>query len=279
MREAQSEFKGRVALVTGAARGLGRAIALRLAEGGADVVGLDVTKPEPLLSYGLSSPDDLTETGRMVEAHGGRALMIGEVDVRDYAGVGAAVGNALETFGRIDFVFANAGISASRKLSWEIGEDEWQAMLGVNLTGVWHTVKATVPQMIERGEGGSIVITSSVAGVRGTPYASAYVASKHGVVGLMRALANELGSHNIRVNSVAPSAADTAIARRPDLSQQVGGTADVDALFRKMNMMPVGLMPPEDIAEAAAWLASDASRYVTGLVLPVDAGTVVRFSS
>ncbi|MPZ60577.1 MAG: mycofactocin-coupled SDR family oxidoreductase [Propionibacteriales bacterium] len=277
--DGEGRLSGMVALVTGAARGLGRAMAIRLARDGADVVGLDLTKKVEVLSYDLSTPDELSETGRRVEAFGRRSLMIGEVDVRELSAVRQAVDQALDTFGQIDIVCANAGISATRKLTWEIEEDEWQAMLDVNLTGVWHTVKAVVPAMLERDAGGAIIITSSVAGVRGTPYASAYVASKHGVVGLMRALANELGPHGVRVNSVAPSAADTPIARRPDLSQQVGGTDDVDALFRKMNLMPVGLLPPEDVADAVAWLASDEARYVTGAVLPVDAGTVVRFSS
>src|SRR4051812_4327260 len=198
-------FDDKVVLITGAARGQGRAHARRFAAEGANVIAVDVCAPVlPDLGYPPATEEDLAETVRLVE-QAGRGCVARVADVRDQAGLDAAVREGLDRFGRLDAVVANAGVT-SYHLGWEVPEEHWATVLDVNLTGVWRTVKAAVPTMIEAGNGGAITITSSAAGLRGYGYLGHYAATKHGLVGLMRSLAIELGPHDIRVNTVHPGA-------------------------------------------------------------------------
>ena len=199
--------EGKVALVTGAARGQGRAHAVRLAEEGADIIAADICRPVDTVTYAGASSDDLAETTALVEKTG-RHILAREVDVRDLMGLTQLVADGVAEFGRLDIVVANAGIMTAGRL-WELSPEQWNEVIGVNLTGVWNTIKATVPVLIDQGEGGSVILTSSVAGLVGQPFVGHYAASKHGVVGLCRSLANELGEYNIRVNSVHPVGVNT----------------------------------------------------------------------
>lgn len=273
--------EGKVALITGAARGQGRAHAERLAEEGADVVGFDLAAPLETVAYPAATPDDLRETVRAVEARGRRALAH-RGDVRDQAALDAAVRDAVEQLGRVDVVCANAGI-VSLNRTWEVSDAQWDELIGVNLTGVWRTVRAAVPAMIAAGRGGSIVLTASIAGVQGMPGLGHYVAAKHGVVGLMRALANELAEHRIRVNCVAPTNVDTPMIRnpntfgafRPDLETPT--EEDVAPVFSAYHLLDTPWVESRDVSEAVLWLASDESRWTTGAVIPVDAGCAAKF--
>ncbi len=272
--------EGKVALVTGAARGQGRSHAVRLAEEGASIVGLDIVSKVDTAVYELSTPEDLDETGRLVEAAGGRVLLV-RADVRDQAALDAAVGKAIAEFGKLDVVVANAGIF-SVGTCWELSEKQWQEMLDVNLTGVWHTVKAAVPTMIEAAEGGSIIMTSSTAGLKRLPFSSHYAAAKHGVVGLMRTLAGEVAEYGIRVNTVHPTTVSTPMIMneptyglfRPDLEHPT--VEDATPVMASVNLFPVPWVEARDISNAVLWLASDESRYVTGTTLCVDAGFMVK---
>jgi (+)-trans-carveol dehydrogenase len=273
---------GKVAFVTGAGRGQGRASAVRLAREGADVIALDVAAdPLATLSYGLSTPADLDETISLIEAEGRRALR-GVADVRHLAEVEAVVAAGLEAFGRIDLVHANAGIG-SWAVTWEMTEQQWREMIDVNLTGVFNTVRAALPSMVERGEGGALVLTSSTAGLMGYMNTAHYTAAKHGVIGLVKVLAQELGPHRIRVNAVCPTTVNTPLVINdatfelfaPDVLNP--GPDDVRAAFAGLNAYEdLPWIEPEDVAEAVAWLLSDEARYVTGVALPVDGGNLVR---
>ena len=202
-----AKLQGKVALITGAARGQGRSHAVRLAEDGADIVAIDIAAPIPTAYYPAATPADLQLTAKLVEAEGVQVLAA-EADVRDQVALDQVVARALAAFGHIDIVVANAG-TASHAPTWELADDQWQNVVDVNLTGVWRTVKACVPSMIARGQGGVVVLTSSLAGLHGYGNIAGYVAAKHGVNGLMRTLANELGPHNIRVNTVCPGLINT----------------------------------------------------------------------
>ena len=274
---------GRAALVTGAARGMGRAFCVRLAEEGADIVALDISSPVETVDYDLAGADDLAETARLVEAAGGDVLTQ-RADVRVLDELDAAVAAALERFGHVDIVCANAGI-VTHGLSWEMTEDTWTQMIDINLNGVWRTLRAVVPSMIEGDRGGSIIITSSAAGLKGFPAISHYSAAKHGVVGLARSLAVELGEHNIRVNTINPTVVGTPMvfnqasydAFVPDKPNP--GKSDVIEVYRALNVLPVDVIDPADVAGAVAWLASDEARYVTGVSLPIDAGNLQKWTS
>jgi SDR family mycofactocin-dependent oxidoreductase len=255
---------------------------VRLAQEGADVIALDICAPvEDGQLYPAATQDDLDETSREVEALG-RRIVARRADVRDAAAVQAAVDDGVAELGRLDIVAANAGSVRMGSLTHEAGEDEWDEMLGVNLTGAWNTVRAAIPRMIAQGEGGSIVITSSLAGFKGTPMVGAYTAAKHGVVGLMRTLALELGPHGIRVNTIHPGGIDTPMGLNetwyryflPDLEQPT--RADYEPIMRRLTALPVAVVDPEDIANALLFLSSDEARYVTGVTLPVDAGALVK---
>jgi (+)-trans-carveol dehydrogenase len=279
-RTVPGRLDGKVALVTGAARGMGRAFSVRLAAEGADIVALDISAPIETVEYDLATPDELDETVGLVEEAGGTALAQ-RADVRDLEELEAAVGAAIEWFGHIDIVCANAGI-VTHGLAWEMSEETWLQTIDINLNGVWRTMKAVVPSMIERGEGGSIIFTSSAAGLKGFPVISHYVAAKHGVVGLARTLALELGEHNIRVNTINPTVVGTPMvfnepsyqAFVPDKANPT--KADVLEVYRELNVLPLDVIEPADVAAAVAWLASDDARYVTGVCLPIDAGNLQK---
>jgi (+)-trans-carveol dehydrogenase len=270
---------GKVALVTGGARGQGRSHALRLAQEGADIVVLDACAPISTASYAMPTPDDLRQTAKDIEALD-RRVLAREVDIRDQDGLDRTVAEAIDEFGGIDIVCANAAIVSIGR-SWEITDEQWLTGLDVNLTGTWRTVKAVIPSMIERGRGGSIIMTASVAGTEGMQMLGSYVAAKHGVMGLMKTMANELGPYGIRVNVVQPGVVNTPIVSahpellklfRPDLEHPT--IEDGRDGFASLASLPVPWLEPVDISNAVLWLASDEARYVTGIAVPVDAGAI-----
>jgi SDR family mycofactocin-dependent oxidoreductase len=258
---------GKVGLITGAGHGMGRAHAVRMAEEGADLVLCDICAPVPEVGTTMATYDELLETAALVERSDRRAV-VGVADVRDRAALQAVVGDGLAELGRIDVVSANAGIWRPTRFL-DIDDDEYDAVVDVNLKGVWNTCQVVVPPMIAAGGGGSIVITSSAAGLRGQAPWAHYVAAKHAVVGLMRALANELAQHSIRVNTVHPTGVDTFIGQQPDI-----GWVVEDPLFlaSAQNMLPISVLQPDDISNAVVWLMSEQARWITGVTLPVDAG-------
>jgi SDR family mycofactocin-dependent oxidoreductase len=269
---------GKVAFVTGAARGQGRSHARRLAEEGADVIAIDACATPEWLSYPLASEADLAQTVKEVEA-AGRRIVARRADVRDLGAVRAALDEGVaELGGRLDIVCANAGIISQPVATWEIDLDQWRELIDVTLTGVFVTVKAAVPHMIAAGNGGSITLTSSGAAlISGGGFAD-YKAAKSGVLSLTRTLACELAEHFIRVNAICPTAVDTPMIQnetlyrsfRPDLPNP--GREDVKAGFQTMNLLPIPWVDVADVSNAIVWLASDAARYITGVTLPVDAG-------
>lgn len=273
-------LKGKVALVTGAARGIGRAQAVRFAQEGADIVALDVCDPIDTVLIPPSTPAELDTTAALVSEAGGR-VHTEIVDVRDLAAMQAATGRGAERLGGLDVVCATAGIT-SRGMAVELDENAWRTMLDVNLTGVWHTCRAGAPHLIARGAG-AMILTSSIAGLRGLVGVAHYTAAKHGVVGLMRSLANELAPHHVRVNCINPTNVDTPMiqndtvssAFRPDLDRPPTRAEFADAA-RSMNMLAVPWIDPVDVANAALFLASDEARYITAITLPVDAGATQR---
>ena len=275
-------LEGKVAFITGAGRGQGRSHALRLADEGADIIALDICADAvETVPYGLSSRADLEQTVALVEAKGRRAIA-GEADVRDLGQVQKVVDAGLGELGRIDVVCANAGIG-SWSVSWEMSEQLWKDMIDINLTGVFNTVRAALPSMVERGEGGSVVLTSSTAGLIGYQHTAHYTAAKHGVIGLMKVLAQELGPHRIRVNAICPTTVNTPLVINeatfklfaPDVANP--GPGDVRDAFSGLNILPdVPWIEPSDVSEAVAWLCSDAARYVHGIALPIDAGNIVK---
>jgi (+)-trans-carveol dehydrogenase len=275
MEEKMGRLEGKVALITGAARGQGRNHAVRMAREGADIVGLDRCAPIDTVPYDMPDADDLRETVRLVEAEGRRMLSF-EADVRDYDAVAAAAQAGVDEFGHLDVAVANAGV-VSFSPAHEMPEEQWQEMLGINLTGPWHTAKAVIPHMLPR-KSGSIVITSSGAGLHGVANVAHYCAAKHGVVGLMKALALELAPSMIRVNTVNPTNVDTPMIQnnamfklfRPDLDDPQ--IEDVRDLMAEYPAMPVPWVEVEDVTNAVVYLASDEARYITGVALPVDAG-------
>ena len=268
-RRRPGRLAGRVALVTGAARGQGRAHAVRLAEEGADLVLLDVCAPVADLGYPPATVDDLAETVALAEEAGAEVLAR-RADVRALEEVEAAVAAGVARFGRLDVVVANAGISAWGRV-WEISPEQWRTVLDVNLTGVWNTLRATIPPMIDAGHGGSIITISSVAGLKALPGQAHYSAAKHGVVGLTRTAALELAPHRIRVNSVHPWAVETAMAHDEVLTDLLRSERGYLASFGQVLQEP-RVAAPREIADAVAWLAGDESRTVTGVALPVDLG-------
>lgn len=267
------ELSGKVAFITGAARGQGRAHAVKLASAGADIIALDLCAQIESVPYPLATPDDLAETVKLVEETGARILPY-EADVRDRDAVKAAVRSGTEKLGdRLDIVIANAGIAPMA------AAEAWQDVIDVNLTGVYHTIDVAMKPMIKFGNGGAIVLTSSVAGLVGigAPMAGSvgYAAAKHGIVGLMRAYANFLAAYSIRVNSVHPAGVNTPMIDNDFTRSWLDGLAQDSAGGPDMgNALPVQALEPEDIANAVFWLVSDAARYVTGVALPVDAGYV-----
>ena len=244
-------------------------MAVGLAREGADVIAVDLcAAPVPSLGYPPATPADLAETGRLVEATG-RRVLTRRADVRDLAAVEAAVADGTHELRPITVVCANAGICAYG-LTWEIDPGQWRDVLDVNLTGTWHTLRATVPGMIAAGRGGSIVMVNSAAGLKGMPYLAHYVASKHALVGLVRRLAREVAPHRIRVNSVHPTGLDTPMGLDPTLPGWLADHPGHATAFA--NALPVDRTSPEEVSRAMVWLASDEATRVTSATLPVDAG-------
>lgn len=266
-------LSGKVAFITGAARGQGRAEAVRLAADGADIIAVDLCAQIASVPYPLATPDDLATTAELVEKAGGR-VVTRQADVRDEPELAAALAAGLDEFGRLDIVVANAGIAPMLS-----GPEGWRDVIDVNLTGVHHTVEVAIPTLVEQGDGGAIVLISSVAGLVGIGGGDrgslGYTAAKHGIVGLMRAYANHLAPHSIRVNSVHPTGVDTPMIDNEftrgwlaHITEETGRPVDMG------NALPVQAIEADDVANAVAWLVSDQARYVTGVTLPVDAGIV-----
>jgi (+)-trans-carveol dehydrogenase len=249
--------EGKVAFITGAARGQGRSHAVRLAQEGADIIAVDICGQVGSVPYAMATPGDLAQTAKEVEALD-RRIVATQADVRDYAGIFST--------GRAD----------------ELGEATWRDVIDTNLTGMWHACKAAIPHLVEGGRGGSIVIISSTGGLKGIPKAAHYSSAKHGVVGLMRTLALELAPHFIRVNSVHTSTVNTDIVQNetfyrlaaPGLANP--GRQDMADASMAMNALLVPWMEPADISDAVVFLASDEARYITGVTLPVDAGFMLK---
>jgi len=263
--------EGKVAFITGAARGQGRSHAVRLAQEGADIIAVDLCAPMPNVQYPSATEADLAETVRQVEALD-RRIVATTADVRDASALKAAIDDGVAQLGKLDVVVANAGVCVIG--AWDdVSEDVWDQTVDTNLKGVWNTARLTAPHLIANG-GGSIVMTSSAAGLKGLPGLTPYVASKHGVVGLMHAFATELAVHHIRVNSVHPTGVATPMG-------ELGGANPFEPVLARdprvgamlMNLLPVEVTQPIDISNAVLWLASDESRYVTSHTLAVDAGT------
>jgi SDR family mycofactocin-dependent oxidoreductase len=268
-------LQGRVALISGAARGQGRAHAVRLASDGADIIALDICHDIESMDYPNASVEDLDETIKLVEDQG-RRVLAHQVDVRDADAVDNVVAQSLQEFGRIDIVIANAGIA---RLSG--GGDSRQIfrdIIDVNLIGVWNTVQSAVPALIEGGRGGSIVITSSSAGLKGTGTDKAggyaYTAAKRGLVGLMQVWANHLAPQSIRVNTIHPTGVATGMVMNDTMAQLFAANDPTLAVMQ--NALPIQILQPEDIANAVAWLVSDEAKFITGVAWPLDAGFAVR---
>lgn len=266
-------LEGRVALISGAARGQGRALAVRLAQEGAAIIAFDVCGQLPTIRYPLATPDDLDETARAVEEVGGRILIF-QADVRDLEALERVVSSGVQAFGRLDIICANAGVVSYVDNGWSMDEDAWDEVIGINLTGVWKTLKAAIPAMIAAGNGGSIIVTSSVAGLKGWPGIPHYAAAKSGAVGLMRSLAVELGPYSIRINSVHPGNTETPMVE--GIRNLLGEGGPTDTGGRGRGVLPVEMMDAVDVANAVLWLASDEARYVTGISVPIDAGYLQR---
>ncbi len=271
-RDEHGRVAGKVALITGAARGQGRNHAVRLAAEGADIIALDVCAPIESIDYDTATPDDLLITAEMVREVGGR-IVTAAVDVRDATGLATAVAAGVEKLGKLDVVVANAGVVATRRWD-EITPEEWGTVVGTNLTGTWNTCQAALPHVLATG-GGSLILVSSTSGLKGLPFMTHYAASKHGVVGIMRALANELGPKGIRVNSLHPTGVPTPmLAGMTPLTAYIDDAPRTRALFD--NTLPVNLIELDDVSDAVLFLASDESRFVTGSTMTVDAGASSR---
>jgi len=271
---------GKVAFITGAARGQGREHAVRLAEEGADIIGVDICEDIDTVGYPGPTEADLADTAALVEKAGRRAATA-KVDVRDHEALRAAVDRAVSELGAIDIVVANAGISGDPAPAAQLKPAAWQTMLDINLTGVWHTVRAALPHMTNGG--GSIILVSSMLGLRGGGYMAHYASAKHAVVGLMNSLANELAPQWIRVNSIHPGNIRTPMidndhfrhTLRPDLKDPT--MDDLAPVLGNFHMLPEPFIEPRAVSDAVLFLASDEARYITGATLPIDAGACAKF--
>jgi SDR family mycofactocin-dependent oxidoreductase len=269
------DLEGKVAFITGAARGQGRAHAVRLARNGVNIIAVDICADLAGIDYPNATPADLDETRDLVEAERAK-VVTGVADVADQVALKGVVDEGLSRFGRLDIVIANAGVV-------RFGEDvdpveTWSTIINTNLTGAWNTCRVAIPPMIAGGRGGSIVLTSSTAGIKATGTAraggQAYSAAKRGLVGLMQVLANDLAQHNIRVNTIHPTGVVSGMTMNDAMAKLVESGAP--ELTSMQNALPVPILAPEDIADAVEWLVSDRAKYVTGICLPVDAGFCVR---
>jgi SDR family mycofactocin-dependent oxidoreductase len=271
-RSVTGRVAGKVAVVTGAGRGQGRNHAVRLAREGADIIAIDVPGPYSGLAYEMARHDDLAATAVLVEAEDRRCVSL-EADVRDAAGLTAAVARGVAELGRLDIVVANAAVCALH--TWdEVTPEIWRQIVDTNLTGVWNTITATTPHLIEAG-GGSIVCIGSTSALKGTPFLAPYTAAKHGVVGIVQAMANELGRHSIRVNTVHPAGVKTAlVASLKRIDELIAADPGLGPIFA--NALPTEWVDKDDVSNAVVYLACDESRFVTGVDLKVDAGNTNR---
>ncbi|GAB4079104.1 mycofactocin-coupled SDR family oxidoreductase [Modestobacter muralis] len=273
--------EGKVAFISGAARGQGRAHAVRLAEEGADIIAFDVAGPVPAQGAPAATPEDLAETIRLVEKLD-RRIIATRADAREPEAVTALLADGVAQLGRLDIVVANAGIQGIPGSVAETSASDWQAVLDTNLSGVYNTVKPAIPHLIAGGGGGSITIISSSIALKLVPGLAPYGAAKSGLIGLMKTLALELAAHSIRVNSIHPTTVQTPMLIndvnfrlfRPDLDDPT--LEDVEPVYRSLNALPVPWVEPSDIANALLFLASDEARYITGITLPVDAGYALK---
>jgi SDR family mycofactocin-dependent oxidoreductase len=272
--------EGKVALITGAARGQGRSHALRLAHEGASIIAVDICADVPTAAMSQATPEDLQDTVKLVEAEGGR-ILAEQADVRDLEALRQVVQQGVDAFGRLDVVCANAGI-VGFGLSAEIEPEAWRTMLDVNVTGVWNTCTAASPAMVAAGNGGSIIITGSVGSYHSDAGVAHYATAKHGIVGLMRTLAIELAPQWIRVNLVCPTNVNTPMIMNPQTMNLFVPESDDPTLeefetaAKAMHVLDLGWIEPEDVSNAVLFLASDESRYVTGIMLPIDAGASLK---
>jgi (+)-trans-carveol dehydrogenase len=272
-----SRLANKVALISGVARGQGRSHALRLVSEGVSIIGFDAMHDYDTVPYKQATEADLDETVGLVEAAGGR-ILAGRADVRNRDEVQSIVDKGLAEFGGIDIVVANAGIGINSLPFWEVSQQEWDDVIGVCLTGVWHTVSAAAPSMIKAGRGGSVIITSSSAAIKAAPQLSPYIAAKTGVIGMMRSMANDLAPHKIRINCVAPTAVPTDFVLNERLYQifcpdmENPQLEDAKKILRGFHPLGEPWIETQDVSAAVAYLASDEARYVSGIVLPVDLG-------
>lgn len=275
-------LQDKVVFITGAARGQGRNHAVRMAEQGADIIAVDICADIDTVTpfYPLATEEELQETVRLVEATG-RRIVARRADVRDLEALQAAFDEGVAELGGIDGVIANAGIATYGK-AWELTSDQWRDMIDVNLTGVWHTAKVAIPTLLEQDRGGSLVFTSSIGGLKGVQNVGHYVAAKHGLVGLMRTLANELAPHSIRVNTVHPTNVDTIMIQNPGTwSMFAPGDPEPSREkampgFMSLANLPVPWIECDDVTNAMIFLLSDEARYLTGVALPVDGGATIK---
>lgn len=275
-----TQFEGKVAFVTGAARGQGRSHAVRFAEEGADIIAVDVCAQIDSVAYAMATPEDLDETVNLVEKTG-RHIMASQADVRDFQALKKVVAQGVSELGRIDFVLANAGILP---IVGEQGQElaAFVDAVDVMLKGVYYTIEAALPALLAHRDGGAIVITSSTAGLTGmhsrfsmrNPGAAGYLAAKHGVVGLMRGYANVLAEKNIRVNTVHPTGLASPMIANEQVERLLVDAPEYQSAFE--NLLPVPFIEASDITEAMVYLCGRSGRYITGITLPVDAGYAVK---
>jgi SDR family mycofactocin-dependent oxidoreductase len=271
-------LEGKVALITGGARGIGRACAVRFAEEGADIVVVDIGRDVETVPYNGARATQLEEAVAEIEELGRRAVAV-RADVRDGEAMRTAAETAIARLGKVDALVAAAGIDSWGK-AWELTDDQWDTMIDVNLTGVWQSAKAVAPHMVERGAG-SMVLIGSVLSHKHNPGFAHYTAAKHGVLGLTRALALELAEHMVRVNSVDPTAVRTDMTINPDFlgelaGKEAGTVDDAEERLRRWNAMPLLMIEPVDVANAVLFLSSEEARYITGVSLPVDLGAMLK---
>jgi len=266
-------LQGRVAFVTGAARAQGRSHAVRLAREGADIIALDICAPASAsLTYAPATREDLNETVRLVAAEGCKVLAR-EVDIRDDPALRQLVADGVEQFGRLDILVANAGVLGWGRV-WELTDEQWDTVIGVNLTGTWRTLRASIPAMIEAGNGGSIVVVSSSAGLKATPGNGHYSASKHGLTALTNTLAIELGEYGIRVNSIHPYSVDTPMIEPEAMMRVFAEHPSFVHSFPPMPLQPKGFMTPDEVSDVVVWLAGDGSGTLSGTQIAVDKGAL-----
>lgn len=273
MAEPAGSLQGRAAFVTGAARGQGRAHAIGLARAGADIIALDICAPvSDSVTYPPATQEDLAETARAVEAEG-RKILARQVDTRDDAALRQLVADGVEQFGRLDVLVANAAVLSWGRL-WELTDEQWNTVIDVNLTGTWRTIRAAVPAMIEAGNGGSIVIVSSSAGLKATPGNGHYSAAKHGLVALTNSLALEVGEYGIRVNSIHPYSVGTPMIEPEAMARLFAAHPGYLHSFPPMPVQSKGFMASEEVANVVVWLAGDGSGPLSGAQVPVDKGAL-----